>query len=276
MKKLLLSSLAIALANTSYALQPMNDDSLSEMTGQTGIDLKIAAKVDVENFYFETNGNRLNMGNISLDTDSRNNGLSNEAFNVTIDAINEGYRQGLEMLITDVNALSVTVNDLSLSQYDDINEIDINKTVFGAIGIENINFNGGQALLSLTSRASMGNQGLEVGLSLPDATTLDFTINDFETIPDGAGTRDIGGELRADIELNGFSLVQTIDIVQLGDDENGEDQGAGLLFHISEFEASIDVRNLTAGNQTSHLGSYGRVFMDGLHMKRGYVIVDAL
>ena len=151
-----------------------------------------------------------------------------------------------------------------------------NLTTFGSIGIENIDFNGGRGMLSLTSRAGVGNQGLETGFSLPDGTTFEFTINDFETITEGLTSRQVGGELRADIEVNDFSIVQTMDVIQLGEDEHGVDQGAGLQFMISEFETSLDVRNLTAGDGTSHVGSYGRVVIDGLHLKRGYLIVDAL
>lgn len=264
MKKILLTGLIALVSSTSYAMQAIDDESLSEMTGQAGVDLKVAVKADVENFYYQTNDNRVNMGNITFDSDSRNGGLSNEPFLIKMDAINSGYRQGLEMLVSDVNGMSLTVNDLSLSKADGSNS-----SVFGAIGIENINFNGGVAMLSITSRAGMGDQGIETGLSLPDGTTLDFTVNDLET--DGSG-----GEIRAKIEINDFSLVQTMDVIQLGDDENGVDQGAGLQILISEFEASLDIRKLTAGNQTTHLGSYGRVVVDGLHLKRGYLIVDAL
>ena len=271
MKKILLSSVIVCLSNMSYGLQVMDDESLGETTGQTGVDLKVAVTANVENLYFQTDNNRMNMGNISIDTDSRNGGLSNQPFRISVDAINSGFRQGLEMIISDVNAVDFTVNDLSLSKSDNSN-----KTVFGAIGIENINFNGGQAMLSLTSRAGMGNQGLETGFSLPDGTTFEFTINDLEVITDGFGARQVGGELRADIEINDFSIVQTLDVIQLGNDDQGVDQGVGLQIMISEFETSLDVRNLTAGDGTSHLGSYGRVVIDGLHLKRGYLIVDAL
>ena len=271
MKKILLSSVIISLSNASYGLQVMDDESLGDTTGQTGVDLKIAVTANVESLYFQTNDNRMNMGNIAIDTDSRNGGLSNQPFRVSVDAINSGYRQGLEMIISDVNGINFTVNDLSLSKSDGSN-----LTTFGSIGIENIDFNGGRGMLSLTSRAGVGNQGLETGFSLPDGTTFEFTINDFETITEGLTSRQVGGELRADIEVNDFSIVQTMDVIQLGEDEHGVDQGAGLQFMISEFETSLDVRNLTAGDGTSHVGSYGRVVIDGLHLKRGYLIVDAL
>lgn len=250
---------------------------MSEMTGQTGVDIKVALTANWENVYFETNGNRFNLGNIAIDTDSRGvNGDSNVPFDITMDAVNDGYRKGIQLGISNINSLNFTINDVFLS-YDP--SIDTTKDVYGTLGIENVNFNGGEAEMYILGRAGSGDTGTEIGFSLPDGTTLDFTINDFE---DAAGNAVAdkadavkGGELRATIEFNDFSTGSTTDLVAQGNDENGVDQGVGLLIQYTHMEGSMDIRNIAAGDG-SRAGSYGRLLIDGMRMNRGYVLVDPL
>lgn len=249
--------------------------------GGEGIDINIAAKANIGNFYFETSGNRANFGNIAIDTDGRGaNGSSNVPFGIALDAVNSGFRKGLVLAISNVNEMDLTIRDLYVSQYDKTTDTVNDKAVFGTIGIENINFNGGSAELSFIGRAGLGNQGIETGLSLPDGTTLDFTVNDLE---DSLGNSVIdpanavkGGELRASIEINDFSMESVMDVVALGNDENGIDQGAGLRVTFKSMEGAVDLRNFSAGNGSTYQGSYGRIQIDGMNLKRGYLIVDAL
>jgi len=243
--------------------------------GVEGIDLKIASKMDIENFYFETEGSRVNFGNIAFDTDGRGtNGDSNVPFDINLDAVNSGFRKGLVLAISNVNAMDLTIRDLYVSQYDKLSDTVSNEAVFGSIGLENINFNGGVAELYIIGRGGVGVQGTETGLSLPDGTTLEFTINDYEDT-DGDGVSDKGGALRANVEINDFSMSSTMDVVQLGKDANGVEQGTGLQIIFNGLEGAFDVTKFTAGDG-SRAGSFGRIQIDGLQMRRGYLIVDAL
>lgn len=244
----------------------------AEGTGDEGVDFKIASKMNIDNFYFETDGSRVNLGNIAFDTDSRGtDGDSNVPFDIKFDTVNSGFRKGLVLAISNVNQMDLTIRDLSVSQATDAVS---NDDVFGSIGLENINFNGGIAEMYVIGRGGAGIQGTETGFSLPDGTTLDFTINDFEDT-NGDGSADKGGELRATIEINDFSMSSTMDVVQLGEDKHGVDQGTGLQIIYNGFEGAFDVRNFTAGDGT-RAGSFGRIQIDGLQMRRGYLIVDAL
>jgi len=235
-------------------------------SGLVGVDLKVAAKANLDNFYFETNGNRVNFANIAIDTDARGvNGDSNIPFNISMDTVNNGFRKGLQFAISDVSGLSATVRDMSVSQGAGARDI------FGSIGIENINFNGGTAEMYVIGRAGSGNTGIETGFSLPDGTTLDFTINDFEyesDLPDAERVADKGGEVRATIEINDFFVGQTIDVVKLEDSE-----GAALKMTFTGMEGSFDVTNFSAGTRA---GSFGRIVVDGMQLRRGYLIVDAI
>lgn len=270
MRKIVTSSLILTFSASVLGMQAIDDESLGSVTGQDGVDVKIALTSNIENVYFETDGNRVNFGNIAIDTDSRGlNGISNQPFEIKIDAVNSGFRKGLEMAISDVNSLSATVRDMSLSRSDGSSS-----SVFGSIGIENINFHGGTAESYVIGRAGVGDQGIETGLSLPDGTTLDFTINDFEyasSDPSAPRIAGKGGEVRASIEINDFFVGQTIDVVDLG---NGE--GRALRMTFTGMEGAFDVRNLTAGDGSTYKGSFGRVQIDGMQMNRGYLIVDAL
>jgi hypothetical protein len=247
-----------------------------------GIDIKVAAKLNIENFYIETKGaladigNRANFGNIDIDTD----GNGNDPLDVTLDAVNSGFRKGLVLAISNVNDMDLTIRDLFVSKYNRATNIVSDEAVFGTIGVQNINFNGGSAELSVIGRAGSGNQGIETGFSLPDGTTLDFTINDYE---DALGNSVVnaadavkGGELRASIEINDFSAESVIDVVALGKDKNDVDQGTGLRVTFKSMEGAFDLRNFSAGNGTTYQGSYGRIQVDGMNLKRGYLIVDAL
>jgi hypothetical protein len=268
-----------------------------------GIDIKVAAELNIENFYIETKGalanigNRANFGNIAIDTDAS----GNDPFDITLDAVNSGFRKGLVLAIDNVNEMNLTIRDLYVSKFNrDTNTVS-DEAVFGTIGIEKINFNGGIAELSFIGRAGSGNQGIETGFSLPDGTTLDFTINDYEYAPGAvAGAERLkyevgdivdgnalivgdalvgkvkGGELRASIEINDFSAESVIDVVALGKDNNNVDQGTGMRVTFKSMEGAFDIRNFSAGNGTTYKGSYGRIQVDGMNLKRGYLIVDAL
>ncbi|MEH6449213.1 MAG: DUF6160 family protein [Oleispira sp.] len=263
----------ISIDNTSFLALSGHEGG---GTGGGGIDFKVAAKLNIENFYFETNGSRANFANISIDTDGRGtNGNSNVPFDITLDAVNSGFRKGLVLAISNVNSMDLTIRDLSVSKYNKATDTVSDEVVFGTLGIENINFNGGSAELSFIGRAASGNQGIETGFSLPDGTTLDFTINDFEDVlgnsVDDSTAAVKGGELRATIEINDFSAESVIDVIAL---EDG--QGTGLKVTFKSMEGAFDLRNFSAGNGVTHKGSYGRIQVDGMNLKRGYLIVDAL
>jgi hypothetical protein len=268
MKTILLASIITGMSASTFALQAIDDKKLGFVTGQDGIDMKIALTANVENAYFQTNGNRASFGNIAIDTDSQNGGLSNIPFNLSIDVVNSGFRKGLEIAISDVNSMNATIRDMSLSRFDGTNS-----STFGSLGIENIDYNGGTAEAYVLGRAGVGEQGLETGFSLPNGTTLDLTINDYEyasSDPSEVRIAGKGGELRATIEINDFFIGQTIDVVDLGND------GRGLRLTFTGMEGAFDIRNLTAGDGSTYKGSYGRVQIDGMQMNRGYLIVDAL
>jgi len=249
--------------------------------GGNGMDVKVAVKANIENFYFETNGSRANFSNIAIDTDGRGaDGSSNVPFDITLDAVNSGFRKGLVLAISNVNDMNLTIRDLYVSKYDKSTDTVSDVATFGTIGLEKINFNGGIAELSFIGRAGSGNQGVETGFSLPDGTTLDFTINDLEdalgnSVTDPADAVK-GGELRASIEINDFSTESVMDVMALGKDEHGVDQGTGLRITFKSMEGAFDLRNFSAGNGSTYKGSYGRIQVDGMNLKRGYLIVDAL
>jgi hypothetical protein len=267
MKKILLSSVITMLSCSAFSMQAIDDQSLGQVAGQDGITAKVALNANIDEVYFQTNGNRVTFGNIAIDTDS--NSLTNRPITLVMDPINSGFRKGLEIAITDVNSVSATIRDMSLSRADGSNS-----SIFGSIGIEHINFNGGEGQAYVLGRGAVGQEGLELGLSLPDGTTLDFTINDYEyasSDKNAARISDVGGELRASIEINDFFIGQTVDVVDLGDGE-----GRALRMTFKDMHGAFDIRNLTAGDGSTYQGSYGRVQIDGMQMNRGYLIVDAL
>ena len=274
----ILSRLAVCFLLASplavNALEALQDESLGDVTGQEGVTLAIALTANWENIYFDTDGNRFNLGNIDIDTDSRNGGLSNEPFFVKMDAVNSGFRKGLELDIWDVNSLNFTVRDVSLS-YDPLISADP-AAVYGTLGIENLSFNGGHANVAVLGRPGVGEQGVFTEVTLPQGTTLDFTINDFEdssgNATDAAGARagGKGGELRATLELNDFYVGQTFDLVE------NPDGSTGMLMLFDGMHASMDIRNISAGDGSVRQGSYGRVMIDNMNMTRGYVQVNAV
>ena len=270
MKKIILTTVIACSSVSVNAMQAIEDQDLGAVTGQAGVDLKVALKANIDDAYFQTNGNRVNFSNIAIDTDARGvDGVSNVPFLISIDAVNDGFRKGLQLAISDVSELSATVRDMSVSQGAGA------KDVFGSIGIENINFNGGTAEMYIIGRAGSGEQGIETGFSLPDGTTLDFTINDFEyasDLPDAARVAG-GGEVRASIEINDFFVGQTIDVVELGVNDEGIDEGTALKMTFTGFEGSFDITNFSAGTRA---GSFGRIVVDGMQLRRGYLIVDAI
>lgn len=269
----------INIEDTSFLAISGHDPSVSN---SEGINFKIAAKANIENFYFETEGNRANFGNIDIDTDGRGiDGSSNVPFDISLDLVSEGNYKGISLLIDNVNDVDITIRDLYLSQYDEVSEVVSNEAVFGSIGIENINFNGGSSQFDIIGGiAGVGEEGVLTRFSLPDGTTLDFTVNDYEDAAgnsvSNAANAVKGGELRASVEINDFSTESVIDVVTLGNDINGNDQGTGLKMTFKSMEGAFDLRNFSAGNGATYQGSYGRVQVDGMNLKRGYLIVDAL
>ena len=194
---------------------------------------------------------------------------------MSMDAVSSGRRKGLEMAIWNVNSVDFTIRDVSLTAVD-TNGVETARDVYGTLGLENMSFNGGYADVALLGIPGVGQQGVFTEVTLPQGTTLDFTINDFQNaagdyVEAAAATQ--GGELRATLELNDFYVGQSFDLVE------NADGTTGMKMIFSGMHASMDITNISAGNPhhaNARQGSYGRVVIDNLNMTRGYVQVNAL
>ena len=56
------------------ALQSIEEDSLRNVSGQSGVDIDLNFEGTIGRAYFETQGNSLNMRNINIDTDGVGDG----------------------------------------------------------------------------------------------------------------------------------------------------------------------------------------------------------
>lgn len=278
---MMLKKLALIFAlspMSSMALEALHDESLGDVTGQEGVRLAIALTANWDNIYFDTDGNRFNLGNIDIDTDSRGvNGSSNEPFFIDMDTLNQDGRKGLALEISEVNSLNVTIRDVSLSSVA-ADGTESAREVYGTLGLENLSLNGESAYVDILGLAGVGEEGVMTTITLPTAT-FDFTINDFEdaagNATDKAGANapgGKGGEFRATMEINDFALSQTFDLVE------NPDGSTGMLLQMKAFHANVDITDIKAGNG-ARAGSYGLIAIDGMRLIEGsdnYLQINAV
>lgn len=269
MKSLMFTAALLLIVQPAIALESIDDEQLSKTVARDGIDAKVNFKGDMNNLYFETTNNgkdyRFNMGGFTLDTNNGNGSTNtNSPISLAINGTNRFERKGLEIEISDVTSLDLFADNIGIVEVDGGVET---TQIFGTLGFENVSFNGGTARLDILAIPGDGDEGLMTTFSLPDNTTGDFIVADEVA------------KLSASLEVNGFSMTQTVDVVDL---DSGPGQDLALKMIISEMETSLDVKNLRVGaapgssTVVTRQGGFGQLSVDTLKINSGYTIVDSV
>jgi len=257
-KALSLISCVALLSAPVFSLESLDDETLSGAIAREGVDIRVNYEGEAENLYFETKDGadafRFNLGGFRLDTDN----TGNNPIDLTMDLANTDLLNGIDITISGVEHLDLYADKIGVQKNNGTPQI------FGTLGLEDVSFHGGTASMSLLSVPGDGDEGLMLRLSLPEGTTGNVILGD-ET-----------AKLSALLEINEFSVVQTVDLVDL-DPTAGEDLALKMI--ISEMETSFDVKQIKVQDSAGvvhRAGSYGQLSVDKLHVKSGYTIVDSI
>lgn len=244
------------------AMQSLEEENLRHVSGQSGIDLDLNFKGTIGRTYFETDSNSLNIRNLSIDTDSANDDAvspgTDRPIKMVMDLITRGKKSGLSLAITGINNLDLKFDQFNVSGDQTAGAIVNQMHSYGGLALTNINDHGGITDIEVFARGASGEEGVEIGMFLPETLSLDLAYTDYGA--DNNSSADdftFGGK----VTLNNFSIVNSVDLTS-GKNAAGEEIG-GLHIGIITQTGDITISNMSAGNQ---LGSMGRLVLNGYSM----------
>lgn len=253
-------SLMLSLpASQVNALQSIEEESLRNVSGQSGVDIDLNFEGTIGRAYFETQGNSLNMRNISIDTDGTGDSSGvDRPLNMILDLVTRGKKSGLAISITGINDLDIKIDQINVNGDQSAGAVSNQNHSYGGLALTNINDNGGVTDINVFARGASGEEGVQIELNLPEILTLDLAYTDYGS--DNNSSADdftFGGK----VTLNDFSVANTVDLIS-GKNEAGEEIG-GLHIGIITQTGDITLNGMRAGNQQ---GSMGTLMVSGYSM----------
>ena len=261
----LISVLGIALIFPVFqvsAMQSIEEESLRYVSGQSGVDLDLNFKGTIGRTYFETDGNALNIRNLTIDTDGSNGDAINTGadrpLNMVLDLVTRGKKSGLSISITGINDLDLTIDQINVNGDSSAAAIVNQEHSFGGLELMDINDNGGVTDINVFARGASGEEGLQLEVNFPETLSLNLAYTDYGA-NNSTDTDDytFGGKLT----LNNFSIANSIDLIS-GQNAAGEEIG-GLHLGVITQTGDITLSEIRAGNQ---LGTMGRLVVNGYTM----------
>jgi|TARA_B110000211_G_C14093031_1_gene560493 hypothetical protein len=241
------------------ALQSIEEDSLRNVSGQSGVDIDLNFEGTIGRAYFETQGNSLNMRNINIDTDGVGDGSGvDRPLNMVLDLVTRGEKSGLAISISGINDMDITLDQINVNGDDTAGAILNQNNSYGGLALTNINDHGGVTDINIFARGASGEEGVQIEMNLPEILSLDLAYTDYGA-DNNVSTDDFvfGGELT----LNNFTAISSVDLTS-GTNDAGEEIG-GLHIGVIAQTGDITLSNMRAGNQQ---GSMGRLVLNGYRM----------
>ena len=251
----------LLLLSTSQlnAMQSIEEENLRDVSGQSGVDIDLNFEGTVGRMYFETQGNSLNMRNISIDTDGTKDGSGvDRPLNLVLDLVTRGEKSGLAISISGINDLDITLDQINVNGDDTAGAILNQNNSYGGLALTNINDHGGVTDINIFARGASGEEGVQIEMVLPEILSLDLAYTDYGA--DNNSTADdfsFGGK----VTLNNFTAVSSVDLTS-GKNAADEEIG-GLHIGVITQTGDITLSNIRAGNQQ---GSMGRLVLNGYSM----------
>lgn len=254
-----ISFLMLLPASQVNALQSIEEESLRNVSGQSGVDIDLNFEGTIGRTYFETQGNSLNMRNINIDTDGTGDGSGvDRPLNMVLDLVTRGKKSGLAISITGINDLDITLDQINVNGDQTAGAILNQNNSYGGLALTNINDHGGITDINVFARGASGEEGIQIEMNLPEILSLDLAYTDYGA--DNNSSADdfsFGGK----VTLNNFSIANSVDLTS-GKNAAGEEIG-GLHIGVITQTGDITLSDMRAGNQ---LGTMGRLVVDGYNM----------
>lgn len=250
----------------AHSMQSIEEESLRHVSGQSGIDVDLNFKGTVGRTYLETDGNTLNIRNLSIDTDGSNDDAiisgSDRPLNIVLDLVTRGKKSGLAISISGINDLDLKFEQLNVNG-DTTSGAIVDEVVgqmhsFGGLALSNINDHGGITDINFFARGASGEEGIQLEINLPETLSMNLAYTDYGS--DNTSSSD-DFTFGADVTLNNLSVANSIDLTS-GENADGEEIG-GLHIGVITQTADMTFSNISAGNQ---LGTMGRLVINGYTM----------
>eukprot|EP00487_Bulimina_marginata_P010724 TRINITY_DN5854_c0_g1_i1.p1 TRINITY_DN5854_c0_g1~~TRINITY_DN5854_c0_g1_i1.p1 ORF type:complete len:242 (-),score=62.37 TRINITY_DN5854_c0_g1_i1:138-863(-) len=208
------------------ALQSIEEESLRNVSGQSGVDIDLNFEGTIGRTYFETQGNSLNMRNINIDTDGVGDGSGvDRPLNMVLDLVTRGEKSGLAISISGINDMDITLDQINVNGDDTAGAILNQNNSYGGLALTNINDHGGVTDINIFARGASGEEGVQIEMNLPEILSLDLAYTDYGA-DNNVSTDDFvfGGELT----LNNFTAISSVDLTS-GTNDAGEKLVASTL-----------------------------------------------
>ena len=176
----LISLLLSLSASQVNALQSIEEENLRHVSGQSGIDIDLNFQGTIGRAYFETQGNSLNMRNISIDTDGTGDTSGvDRPLNMVLDLVTRGKKSGLAISITGINDLDIQFDQINVNGDQSAGAVLSQNHSYGGLALTNINDHGGVTDINVFARGASGEEGVQIELNLPEILTLDLAYTDY-------------------------------------------------------------------------------------------------
>lgn len=246
----------------AHGMQSIEEENLRYVSGQSGIDVDLNFKGTVGRTYLETDGNSLNIRNLSIDTDGSNDDAvtpgSDRPLNIILDLVTRGKKSGLAISISGINDLDLQFDQINVNGDTSSGDIVGQMHSFGGLALNNINDHGGITDINIFARGASGQEGIQLEVNFPETLSMNLAYTDYGA--DNTSSVDdftFGG----DLTLNNFSIANSVDLTT-GKNAEGEEVG-GLHIGVITQTGDMTLSNIRAGNQ---LGTMGRLVINGYTM----------
>ena len=231
-KKLLLASAIAAVSTSSFAMEAMDDSSMSDTTGQDGLSITLATKLSLDMYIHDTNGftgytdsGAIVLTGIAVD----DNAAGNAGFKIDIDAGATSAAATAPILQVSVSTTTATKFTLGALKVANSNRA----TSWGLVASSTTGtlMNLGSLVMAATTNLlniQMGNESATQAAWMRINTTFTgglaitgFTINDaggaisgggigFDlTVKDSGAGADLGADIKVDANTAGLQLTLT-------------------------------------------------------------------
>lgn len=267
--KYLLASVSVIISFETSALESVSEDLLRSVSGQEGVKAELNYKATLGRFYLETNGNSLNLNNVSIDTDgSSNDSTLDRPIKMDVDIVNNGFISGLGIKITEVNDIDVSIGSITVAS----GPVSANDPSYGGFSLTNINDGGGQSDISVFSKGASGAEGLRINLKLANTMSLNWAYTD--NGPNASATND-DFSLSSKLILSNVTAENNIDVVQGVDDSTSA--VGGLRLNIVSLSGDVALNTIQAGDVSVLKGSMGRIQVNNFQLSpKSYLTVQGI
>ena len=265
-KKLALAAAVAVAPMSALALEPMQDDALSSVTGQDGISIGLNLNATLNVGIEDTDGFAGNTGEGMILIENMGLSTGNGDLNLVIDSASSGSGGGVLQVSIQADALTVNTGDLYVGQGTDGTDV---AAGIAKVGTELTAVQGSTFSDPILESVSVTLNDLELSLQLGSEASNLFAISTTSVLSIEIGTLADGSD---NLTLNDAAGGGALSVDQLAlnnldvDGITGQVTTSGLVINTNGALSGVEVAAM--GVQLGTADSIGNVYVTGLDLSK--------